>query len=43
MGPVRELLEARGRGQEFAAYIAEVRERHSRKRNLAKLLDAVVA
>lgn len=43
MGPVRELLQAGGRGQEFAAYVAEVRERHSRKRNLVKLLDAVVA
>lgn len=37
-----ELLEAIGRGDEFAAYVADVRvEEHKRKRNLLKLLDAV--
>ncbi len=41
MRPVRELLESTGRGDEFVAYIAGVREEHKRKRNLVKLLDAV--
>lgn len=43
MGSVRELLESTGRGDEFAAYVADVRAEHKRKRNLVKLLDSMPA
>jgi uncharacterized Zn finger protein len=43
MGRVRELLEANGREGDYAAYVAEVRATHKRKRNLVKLLDGTAA
>ncbi|MGH2951151.1 MAG: SWIM zinc finger family protein [Solirubrobacterales bacterium] len=41
MGEVRTVLEEMGRGADFAAFVAEVRQRHKRKRNLVKLLDGL--
>jgi uncharacterized Zn finger protein len=38
---VRGLLAALGREGEFASYLADLRVRHRRKRNLMKLLDAL--
>jgi len=38
---VRGLLAALGREGEFASYLADLRVRHGRKRNLMKLLDAL--
>lgn len=42
MGEVRAVLEEMGRGEDFAAYVADVRESHKRKRNLVGLLDVLV-
>jgi len=38
---VRTLLSELGRGDEFPIYVADLRARHQRKRNLVKLLDAL--
>lgn len=39
MDEVRAVLEEMDGGEEFAAYVADVRQTHKRKRNLVKLLD----
>ncbi len=38
LAKVRDLMDRTGHGDEFPAYLEEVRERHRRKRNLMKLL-----
>jgi uncharacterized Zn finger protein len=38
---VRDLMDRTGHGDEFPVYLKEVRERHRRKRNLMKLLQAL--
>lgn len=38
LAKVRDLMARTGHGDEFPAYLEEVREKHRRKRNLTKLL-----
>jgi mRNA interferase MazF len=40
LAKVRDLMDRTGHGDEFPAYLEKVRERHKRKRNLTKLLQA---
>jgi hypothetical protein len=36
---IQALLSSLGREDEFAIYVADLRARHQRKRNLVKLID----
>jgi len=40
MQKIKALMEQTGRGDEFPTYVAALRARHGRKKNLMKLLDA---
>lgn len=41
MSEARAVLEEMERGEDFAPYVADVRQSHKRKRNLLTLLDAL--
>lgn len=43
LAKVRDLMDRTGHGDEFPAYLEEVREKHRRKRNLVKLLPELEA
>ena len=41
LGEVQSLLSTLGREEDFPIYVTDLRQRHKRKRNLVKLLDAL--